>query len=238
MCITRHAPTVLVRTLVVGLVTINILGCESLSWTSRETGAFTGAALGAGLGAIVGNQVGSTGAGVAVGSAFGAVSGALVGESVRKSEEESAFLKERLNDQKQRLEDNQLIIQKLRQRGADVHEGKRGVIVNLPDVLFDFNSSRLRSSAFGTVQDIAHVLNDFPNRRISVEGHTDSLGTIEYNDRLSLQRAKNVANTLQQQGITNGRLLVKGLGESRPLASNATREGRQRNRRVEVILEN
>jgi OOP family OmpA-OmpF porin len=96
----------------------------------------------------------------------------------------------------------------------------------------------LTPGAQRTAREIAEVVIDQKSRRISVEGHTDSLGTAAYNERLSEARARAVANTLVNSGIPRNRVDSRGFGEGRPIATNSSPEGRQRNRRVEVILEN
>src|SRR5262249_37327641 len=125
-----------------------------------------------------------------------------------------------------------------KRQGADVRSTDRGVVINLPDVLFDFNSSHLTRDAQSTVADIAHVLKDVHHRRISVEGHTDSVGTAEYNLKLSRRRAEGVADDLSSHGVPHSQLRVHGFGKSHPVADNSTSVGRARNRRVEVIIEN
>lgn len=231
------SPTV--RRSISAVVIALLLGaCEGQKFGAREAGAVTGAALGAGLGAIVGNQTGSTGAGIAIGSGFGALAGGLIGNEI---DNQNAALDDReakLDAQERELAENKRLIEQLRARGADVRSSNRGVVVNLPDVLFDFNSSRLTGEAGRTVRDIADVARTASDRRIAVEGHTDSVGTIEYNRRLSLDRARSVADALSREGVPRGRLSVRGLGESEPVTTNATSSGRARNRRVEVIIEN
>jgi outer membrane protein OmpA-like peptidoglycan-associated protein len=108
----------------------------------------------------------------------------------------------------------------------------------LPDVLFEFDSARLTRGARGTVGEIADVLRAHPERLISVEGHTDSSGTVEYNSRLSEQRARSVASELSMDGVSRRNIRVRGFGESQPVSSNRTEAGRSRNRRVEVVIEN
>jgi len=215
-----------------------LAGCESQKFGAREAGALTGAALGAGLGAIVGNQAGSTGAGIAIGSGFGALAGGLVGNEMDNQDSALDDREARLNGQERELAENRRLIDELRSRGADVRPSDRGVVVNLPDVLFDFNSARLTRSAARTVQDIADVASTASGRKIAVEGHTDSVGTIAYNKRLSFDRARSVADSLSRDGVPRGRLAVRGLGESEPITTNSTESGRARNRRVEVIIEN
>lgn len=220
------------------LCTLLLVACENTQLGARETGAIGGAALGAGLGAIIGNQTGSTGAGIAIGSAVGALSGALVGNEFDKADQNLSEREQRLAAQDRELAENRKLIDELRSRGADVRSTKRGVVVNLPDVLFEFDSARLTSGANHTVREIAEVINGAPGRHISIEGHTDSVGTIAYNQRLSEHRARSVADALTHEGVQSRRISSRGFGESDPIASNKTDYGRARNRRVEVIIEN
>ncbi len=208
-----------------------LLGCESARFGAREKGALTGAGLGAGLGAIVGNQFGRPGAGVAIGSGIGALTGGAIGEGIDREDERASLQGQRLTAQEREIAENRRLLDELRARGQDARITDRGVVVNLPDVLFEFDSARLTPSARRTVREIDDVLRDYPSRRVSVEGHTDSVGTDEYNEKLSYARARSVADAL------GGNASVKGFGESRPIASNATIDGRARNRRVEVVIQ-
>ncbi len=215
-----------------------LVGCENQQFGAREKGALGGAAVGAGLGAIIGNQTGSTGAGIAIGSAVGALSGGLIGNQIDSQDKVQRDRQSRIEEQDRELRENRRLIDELRSKGVDARVTSRGVVVNLPDVLFEFNSSRLTGDARSTVREIARVVKDSARRHISVEGHTDSVGTVAYNQRLAESRAHSVVNELMQHGVPHGRLSSRGFGESRPVASNKTDEGRQRNRRVEVVIEN
>ncbi len=219
-------------------LTLAFNGCENSRFGAREKGALGGAAVGAGLGAIIGNQVGSPGAGVAIGSAIGAVSGGLIGNQIDANQQVLDDREARLKAQERELEENRKIIDELRRRGADVRSSDRGVVVNLPDVLFEFDSARLTTAASRTVREIASVVGGIPDRRISVEGHTDSLGTVAYNQKLSENRARSVAQELSTNGISRRQIVTRGFGESDPISSNQTENGRRRNRRVEVVIEN
>ncbi len=220
------------------VISIFLLGCEAERLGARETGALTGGALGAGLGAIVGNQFGSPGAGIAIGAGFGALTGGLIGNEVQGQEAVLSERDERLRAQEAQLEENRRLIAALRGKGADVRSTDRGVVVNLPDVLFEFNSARLTRDSIRTIREIGEIAGTVGDRRISVEGHTDSIGSIAYNKRLSIDRASSVADQLVSDGVSSRNLMVKGLGESTPVASNESAAGRARNRRVEVIIEN
>ncbi|MGI6524142.1 MAG: OmpA family protein [Bdellovibrionota bacterium] len=226
------------KKLVVFLFCFSLMACENGQMGATEGGALTGGALGAGLGAIIGHETGHTGAGVAIGAASGALGGALVGSQYDRQNRELAEMDARISARDQMLEENRRMINELRRRGADVRTTQRGVVVNLPDVLFEFNRADLRPDAVRAVSEIARVVNDYPNRTISVEGHADSVGSIAYNQILSERRATAVASELVRNSVSDTRIRSVGFGESRPIATNRTDEGRARNRRVEVIIEN
>jgi outer membrane protein OmpA-like peptidoglycan-associated protein len=226
------------KSLVVLCVVALLSGCEGNRLRAREKGALAGTAAGTGLGAIVGHETGKTGAGVAIGAAAGALAGALIGNEVDRQDDALAQSEDRLAENQRIIEENQRIISELKRRGADVRESDRGVVVNLPDVLFEFDKANLTRDAERTIGDIADVLQDVRARRISVEGHTDSVGTIAYNQQLSERRSRSVASALVREGISRRRVVTRGFGESDPIASNRSERGRARNRRVEVIIEN
>ena len=114
----------------------------------------------------------------------------------------------------------------------------RGLIVNLSDVLFDFNQASLKPGAREKLSKLAGILLAYPGYyHIEVEGHTDAVGSQDYNQRLSEDRAQSVAGYLLRVGITSDRVIaVRGFGKLRPVASNDTPEGRQMNRRVEIVI--
>jgi outer membrane protein OmpA-like peptidoglycan-associated protein len=123
------------------------------------------------------------------------------------------------------------------QKEIKVTETARGLQVSLTSrVLFDTDKSNLKPSAGKTLQEVLKVLNAYPDNKISIEGHTDSVGSAQYNQRLSERRAWSVANYLIKAGIPSERVKVVGFGEEKPVASNATAAGREANRRVEVII--
>lgn len=201
-------------------------------------GGLTGAGLGAGLGAIVGNQTGHPGAGTAIGGAFGALSGAMVGNALDAQSNQTEAMRQQVQQNEERIKENQRLIDELRSRGVDVRETERGVVMNLPDVLFEFDRYELTPEANQMVGEISNTLQSVKGRTIAVEGHTDSVGTVVYNKQLSYNRAKTVAKRLEQEGVAHSQLVVNGYGEGRPITTNNTPEGRARNRRVEVIVEN
>lgn len=206
--------------------------------TMREQGALGGAALGTGLGAIVGNQSGHSGQGALIGGAAGLLAGALIGNQMQNTEDNLNQRDDAIRRQQEQLEENRRLISELRAKGADVRETNRGVVVNLPDVLFDFNKASLTPRALDTVNDIASSVRNVKGRDVLVEGHADAVGSEEYNQRLSEDRANSVADALVHSGVNGRQLLVRGYGKTRPIASNKTSSGRARNRRVEVIVAN
>ena len=199
--------------LLLSVVVVGALAaCEPGQVKSRETGALGGAALGAGLGAIVGNQTGSSGAGIAIGSAVGAVAGALIGNEMDTQDAARAETERKLSDQERVLAENRKLIEELRARGADARMTRRGVVINLPDVLFEFDRAALTEEARETAQEIAKALRGIGDRPVLVEGHTDSVGSYEYNQRLSEDRAENVASALVREGVSRSQVSSRGFG--------------------------
>lgn len=228
----------MLKKLLIILFSISLISCASSNINKTGQGAIAGTALGAGMGAIVGGETGHAGRGTAVGAALGALGGALVGSQLQKSDEEMNASRDRLALNEEQIKENRKLIDELRSRGADAYSSKRGVVINLPDVLFEFDSANLTRESTRTIDEISGVLKTVPDRLLAVEGHTDSIGTVEYNKGLSERRAKSVARALNQEGIPNQQMRVRGFGEGSPIATNNSDAGRARNRRVEVIIEN
>jgi outer membrane protein OmpA-like peptidoglycan-associated protein len=112
----------------------------------------------------------------------------------------------------------------------------RGLVVNMGDVLFDTGKSDLRPAAREALAKLSGIVLNYPALRLAIEGHTDTTGSAEFNQTLSQQRADAVRDYLINQGLDAGKLTAQGLGMSNPVADNATAEGRQKNRRVEIIV--
>ncbi len=112
----------------------------------------------------------------------------------------------------------------------------RGLIVNMSDVLFDTGRFSLRPLAREKLAKVAGIVSGHPGLKLDVEGHTDSVGGDEYNQRLSEQRATSVRDYLTQEGMPPTSVTTKGLGKTQPIASNQTAQGRQQNRRVEIVI--
>jgi outer membrane protein OmpA-like peptidoglycan-associated protein len=119
---------------------------------------------------------------------------------------------------------------------ADTKASARGMIVSLPDILFDTNEATLRQEAKVVIAKLAGILLIMPELNLRIEGHTDSTGSPEYNQGLSERRSASVREFLGQQGVGWERMVSVGYGLTRPVADNATREGRAKNRRVEIVI--
>jgi outer membrane protein OmpA-like peptidoglycan-associated protein len=115
-------------------------------------------------------------------------------------------------------------------------DSARGLIVSMPDVLFDSGSANLKPTARERLAKVAGVLIAYPDMRIEVDGYTDSTGNPMSNEQLSQERAASVQSYLTQQGVSASSISIHGFGEGNPVASNESLEGRQQNRRVELVV--
>ena len=121
-------------------------------------------------------------------------------------------------------------------REIEAQQTERGLLVTLGDVLFEFGKADLLAAAGPRLDKLAEFLRQYPDRRLLVEGYTDSVGSVSYNLDLSRRRAQAVQTALTQRGIDISRITAQGYGKDYPVANNATAEGRAMNRRVEVII--
>ncbi len=112
----------------------------------------------------------------------------------------------------------------------------RGMVVTLGDVLFDTDRAQLKSGGMRNVQKLADFFKQYPERRLMIEGFTDSTGTMSHNQDLSNERAQSVRTALLGMGVSTDRITSRGYGEAYPAAGNDTAAGRQRNRRVEIVV--
>ncbi len=190
-----------------------LAGCAT--WSNKEKGAVIGAGAGAAAGAILGKVTGNVARGAIIGAAVGGAAGAIIGHQMdQQAKEIEASVP-----------------------GATVTRVGEGMVVTFPSgVLFDFDKAALRPAAESNLGKLAESLQKYPGENVLVVGHTDNVGTASYNERLSRERAESAAAYLRQQGVDAGRILTRGMGESDPVASNETADGRQLNRRVELAL--
>jgi outer membrane protein OmpA-like peptidoglycan-associated protein len=200
--------------LAVLLTAVPVLAQTVDEHAKAKRGAVIGGVAGAIAGVLIGRHKGhTTTRGAVVGGVTGAAAGAIVGSMMDKQERE------------------------LRQiQGVNVTRtapGELNVSVQ-NEVLFDFNSAALRPSARESLRQMSEVFQKYPDTTLVIEGHTDSIGSVAYNKRLSVRRADSVADYLDTLGIRSSRMETLGFGKSRPVATNSTAEGRQQNRRVEI----
>lgn len=112
----------------------------------------------------------------------------------------------------------------------------RGLIVSMPDVLFDFNKYTLKPEARERLAKISGIVLAYPDLKLDIEGHTDSIGTDDYNQTLSEKRAESVRGYLVSSGVVPDHVSAVGLGKANPVADNSTSEGRKLNRRVDMVV--
>jgi outer membrane protein OmpA-like peptidoglycan-associated protein len=141
---------------------------------------------------------------------------------------------------------NAELIQEIQRLNLEVEETPRGVMVKLPNIFFDFDSADLKPEARQKTDALSAILNHprAVQRKITIEGYADAIGTKEYNLKLSQQRAESVLQEMTSNQIQSARLHSEGFGETRPIAPNTNPDGsdnpsgRAQNRRVEIIIEN
>lgn len=189
-----------------------MMGCSA---SNTVKGGAIGAGAGAVIGGIIGKQAGNTALGAIIGAAVGGTAGALIGRYMDKQAEE---------------------IQRDIQ-GAKVERVGEGIKITFDSgILFETGKSTLQPAAKTNIEKLSVILNKYKDTNVLIEGHTDSDGTEEFNQKLSEARANAVANHAKGQGVAGSRITTVGYGESQPVASNETAEGKRLNRRVEIAI--
>jgi outer membrane protein OmpA-like peptidoglycan-associated protein len=202
----------LVACLAISLVLMSF-GCAS--WSKTAKGATIGAAGGAVVGGVIGKIAGNTLLGAIAGAALGGAAGAYIGRQMDKQAEEM----------RRDLE------------GAKVERIGEGIKITFDSgLMFDINKYDLRPASRDNLSKLAAILDKYPDTNILIEGHTDSTGTREINMPLSENRAKEVANYLATLNVQSSRFTVHGYGPDQPIGDNATVDGRQMNRRVDLAI--
>jgi outer membrane protein OmpA-like peptidoglycan-associated protein len=196
------------------LASAAMAGCSSRQKTGAAVGGVGGAVVGAGVGAAAGGKKGAL-VGAGVGAAAGATGGALVGRYMDRQEAEL-----------RREVDNARI----------VRQGDQLTVQFDSEILFDTGRADLQTKARSDLQEFAEILKKYDQTNLRVEGHTDSTGSREINEKLSLARAETVVEYLGLRGVERARLTPRGFAYDQPVASNATADGRQKNRRVEIEI--
>ncbi|MFT2010274.1 OmpA family protein [Pontibacter sp. 13R65] len=195
--------------------TQNDTDAEKQGMNKTTKGGIIGAGGGAVLGGIVGNRLGNTAAGAIVGAAVGGATGAVIGRRMDKQAEE--------------LEKSM--------ENATVERVGEAIRVNFDSgILFAVNSAELSANAKKDIDKLAQTLKSYPGTNVIIEGHTDNTGSRELNQGLSERRAQAVLNYARTTGVDVNRLQAKGYAFDQPIADNTTAEGRQKNRRVEIII--
>ena len=187
--------------------------CSSLNKTQK--GAVIGAAAGAGAGAVIGGKLGSTAKGAIIGAAVGGVAGAAIGRQMDKQAQEIAMDVE----------------------GARVERVGEGIAVTFDSgLLFAYDSDVIQGNARDNLVSLANSLKKYPKTDLMIVGHTDATGSDSYNQALSERRARAAKSFLISQGVESDRVQIAGRGESEPIGSNESADGRTLNRRVEVAI--
>lgn len=199
---------------------IAVTGCTTTNPYTREE-EVNKTSKGAGIGALAGLAtaviVGGDRKKLLAGAGIGALVGAGIGYYMDREEDK--------------------LRQQLQATGVSVTRSGNNIILNMPgNVTFATDSSNISADFYEVLNSVALVLNEFDQTYIDVQGHTDSTGAADYNQKLSEARASSVSRYLQSQGVIPERILATGMGETSPMASNDTPEGRSLNRRVEIIL--
>ena len=187
---------------------------------NTQKGAGIGAVAGGVIGGILGNNIGkggNTALGAVIGAAVGGAAGGVIGNKMDK--------------QAQKIE--QVL------PGAEVVRTEEGINLILDEnsrVTFDYNKASLTSTAKTNLDKLVEVFNEYPDTNLLIVGHTDNVGSQNYNLPLSQKRAQSVKDYLVGKGISSSRLTSKRKGLEEPIADNSTAEGRAQNRRVEIAI--
>lgn len=190
-----------------------LVSCSTMS--KGQKGAIIGAGSGGVLGGLIGKAAGNTAIGAIIGAAVGGIAGAYIGDYMDKQADE---MREDI-------------------AGAKIERVGEGIKITFDSgLLFKVNKSELSAASKTNLTNLAEILNKYEDTDILLEGHTDASGSDEYNLELSNKRAESVSNFLTRKNVLVRRFSVQGYGETQPIASNETVDGRQQNRRVEVAI--
>jgi len=202
------------------LVSLLLGACQTTNpYTGEQktTNTAKGAGVGAAAGALIGALAGGSRKSALIGAGVGALAGGAVGSYMDAEEKK---LREQLAG-----------------TGVSVTRSGDNLILNMPgNITFATNQSDVKSQFYPVLNSVALVLKEYEKTLIDVVGFTDSTGAMQYNMQLSQARANSVGQYLQSQGILPARIQMQGMGPQYPIASNATADGRQANRRVELVL--
>lgn len=210
MRLSKHFLTVILS---LSLLFMTTNSCKN--WSKTAKGGAIGAGAGALAGAVIGKATGNTVKGAIIGAAVGGAAGAAIGNYMDRQAEEM----------RKDLE------------GAKVERVGEGIKITFDSgIMFDVNSYTLREEAREEIAELAEILKKYEDTNILFAGHTDNTGTNQYNQELSENRAKSVAEYTAFLDVDPTRMTIIGYGEENPIATNETAEGRQKNRRVEIAI--
>lgn len=196
------------------LAAMAILLQTSCNASRKAKGAIIGATVGGATGALLTKD--NRAVGIILGAAVGGVAGGLIGD----------YMDRQAKDIADDLGEN-----------ATVTRVGEGIVVSFDSgLLFDFDSYALRKETMANLNELSTSLSTYDETDLKVLGHTDSQGSASYNKELSVNRANSVKSYLQSKGIASTRVNIEGFGEVDPVATNNTEEGRQQNRRVELVI--
>jgi outer membrane protein OmpA-like peptidoglycan-associated protein len=193
--------------------------CTTNPYTGEQEASKAG--MGAGIGAVAGGLISAATGGdrnaILLGVGIGAIAGGGAGYYMDKQEDK--------------------LRAQLQSTGVSVTRNADKIILNMPgNITFASNSSNISADFYQVLDSVALVINEFEKTYVDVYGYTDSTGSAAYNQTLSKARTSSVASYLISQKVTSQRVVTRGMGESQPIASNDTPEGRTLNRRVEIVL--
>ena len=198
---------------------LGVAGCTTNPYTGEQQAskAATGAGIGAVSGAIISAVTGGNRKNVLLGAGIGALAGGAVGYYMDQQEAK--------------------LRQQLQNTGVSVTRAGDNIILNMPgNVTFATDSSNISADFYPVLDSVALVINEYKKTYVDITGHTDSTGSEDYNMQLSRARADSVARYLESRKVLPQRINTAGMGESHPIASNDTAQGRALNRRVEILL--
>jgi outer membrane protein OmpA-like peptidoglycan-associated protein len=213
------------------IFTITLFSCAGVS--RQQNGAAIGTGVGAGLGALLGKAIGRDTKSTLIGAGIGAFIGGLTGNQI------GYYMDKQERDLRQALAASEAAsVRRVQEAtatsGASANQCSRDVLITTfkSEVLFDFDSAVLKPGGYIELNRVAAVLNKYPDTKITVEGHTDAIGSEEYNLQLSQTRALAVKEALVLRGIDPNRIQAVGFGESQVLSSD-----NNMNRRVDIVIQ-
>lgn len=199
----------------VTVVAFIVLTASSCNWSNTAKGGAIGAGAGGAIGGAIGSASGNTATGAIIGAVVGGAAGATIGRYMDKQAEEIEGDLE----------------------GAEIERVGEGIKITFDSgLLFDTEKYALKQATKDNLDNLSETLQKYEDTKILVEGHTDASGADDYNMTLSEKRAKSVADYIIQLGVDPSRITTKGYGETQPVASNETAEGKTQNRRVEMAI--